>query len=73
MLVYINQSTGSDFFFKPVAGADVLPDGKMIQTQIMSISESPEFGKMSHEVTLYMLCSYSLILSISLHLRSFHS
>ncbi|KAL8207248.1 UNVERIFIED_CONTAM: hypothetical protein K2H54_050756 [Gekko kuhli] len=39
--------------FKPVAGVDVLPDGRMIQTQIMSISEAPEFGEMSHEEVRY--------------------
>ncbi|XP_015271732.1 PREDICTED: uncharacterized protein LOC107114675 isoform X2 [Gekko japonicus] len=39
--------------FKPVAGVDVLPDGRMIQTQIMSISEAPEFGQMSHEEVRY--------------------
>ncbi|XP_060102537.1 uncharacterized protein LOC132577082 isoform X2 [Heteronotia binoei] len=39
--------------FKPMAGVDVLPDGRMIHTQIMSISGAPEFGEMSHEEVRY--------------------
>ncbi|XP_048365743.1 uncharacterized protein LOC125440146 isoform X3 [Sphaerodactylus townsendi] len=39
--------------FSPVIGKDVLPDGRMIHTQIMSISETPKFGEMSHEEVRY--------------------
>ncbi|XP_077156057.1 uncharacterized protein LOC143818968 isoform X2 [Paroedura picta] len=39
--------------FKPVAGIDVLPDGRVISTQIMSIAEGPEFGETSHEEVRY--------------------
>ncbi|XP_054846626.1 uncharacterized protein LOC129337136 isoform X2 [Eublepharis macularius] len=39
--------------FNPVAEIDVLHDGKMIYTRLMSISDMPEFGRMSHEEVRY--------------------